>query len=147
MRPARLKKTSSRGNTPTKAELVGDDDKMNFVVWIQLFMGEQMKTVLKESALSKFMHETVILQDNTSTIQFEKNGSKQSSTKRTRHINIRYFYVTSKVKNGDVHIVYYPTQEMVSDYLTKPLQGLLFRIHRNSIMGAPMGVLEMELSI
>jgi hypothetical protein len=125
----------------TKAELVGVDDTMNFVVWILLFMGEQMKTVLKESALSKFMHETVILQDNTSTIQLEKNG-KQSSTQQTRHINIQYFYVTSKVKNGDVRIVYCPTKEMDSDYLTKPLRGSLFRTHRNSIMG----VSEMELS-
>jgi hypothetical protein len=101
-----------------------------------------MKTILRESALSKFMHETVILQqDNTSTIQLEKNG-KQSSTKRTRHINIQYFYVTSKVKNEDMHIVYCPTKEMVSDYLTKPLQGSLFRTHRNSIMG----VSEKELS-
>jgi hypothetical protein len=71
----------------TEAELVCVDDAMNFVVWIQLFMGEQMKTISRESALSKFMHETVILQDNTSTIQLEKNG-KQSSTKQTRHINI-----------------------------------------------------------
>ena len=72
----------------TETELVGVQDAMNFVVWIQLFMGEQMKTVSKDSALLKFMHETVILQDNTSTtIQLEKNG-KQSSTKRTRHINI-----------------------------------------------------------
>jgi hypothetical protein len=31
---------------------------------------------------------------------------------------------------------------MVSDYLTKPLQGSLFRAHRNSIMG----ISEMELS-
>jgi hypothetical protein len=89
----------------TEAELVGVDDAMNFVVWIQLFMGEQLKMVSSnDSALSKFMHESVILQDNTSTIQLEKNG-KQSSTKRTRHINIRYFYVTSKVKNGDVRIL------------------------------------------
>jgi hypothetical protein len=44
----------------TKAELVGVDDALNFVVWIQLFMGEQMKTVSRESALSKFMHETVL---------------------------------------------------------------------------------------
>jgi hypothetical protein len=125
----------------TEAELVDVDDAMNFVVWIKLFMGEQLKTVSNDSALSKFMHQSVILQDNTSTIQLEKNG-KQSSTKRTRHINICYFYVTSKVKNGDVRIVLCPTKEMVSDYLTKPLQGSLFRTHRNSIMG----VSENELS-
>jgi hypothetical protein len=35
----------------TEAELVGVDDAMNFVVWIQLFMDEHMKTVSKESAL------------------------------------------------------------------------------------------------
>jgi hypothetical protein len=125
----------------TEAELVGVDDAMNFVVWIQLFMGEQLKTVSNDSALSKFMHQSVILQDNTSTIQLEKN-EKQSSTKRTRHINIRYIYVTSKVKNGDVRIVYCPTKEMVPNYLIKPLQGSLFRTHRNSIMG----VSEIELS-
>jgi hypothetical protein len=119
----------------TEAELVGVDDEMNFVVWIQLFMEEQLKTVSNDSALSKFMHQSVILQDNTSTIQLEKNG-KQSITKRTRHINIRYFYVTSKVKNGGVRIVYCPTKEMVLDNFTKPLQGSLFRTHRNSIMGA-----------
>jgi hypothetical protein len=49
----------------TEAELVGVDDAMNFVVW-DLFMGEQLKTVLDDSALSKFMHQSVILQDNTS---------------------------------------------------------------------------------
>jgi hypothetical protein len=52
----------------TEAELVSVDDAMNFVVWIQLFMGEQLKTVSNDSALSKFMHQSVILQDNTSTI-------------------------------------------------------------------------------
>ena len=76
----------------------------------------------------------VIKQDNTSAIQMERNG-KRSSTKRTRHIAIRYFYVTSKVKDGSVVITYCPTKEMVSDYLTKPLQGSLFREHRNGILG------------
>ena len=32
-------------------------------------------------------------------------------------------------------MIYHPTKEMVSDYLTKPLQGSLFRTHRNSLMG------------
>jgi hypothetical protein len=136
-----LSKQKINTKSSTEAELVGVDDAMNFVVWIQLFMGEQLRMVSSDSSLSKFMHQSVILQDNTSTIQVEKNG-KQSSTKRTRHINIRYFDVTSKVKKGDVRIVYCPTKEMVSDYLTKPLQGSLFRTHRNSIMG----VSENELS-
>ena len=76
----------------------------------------------------------MLQQDNTSSIQLEVNG-KKSSTKQIRHINIRYFYVTDKVKSGDVVIVYHPTKEMVSDYLTKPLNGTPFKFHCNTIMG------------
>jgi hypothetical protein len=118
----------------TEAELVGVDDAMNFVEWIQLFVEQQIKSINNDSVLKKIGCDVVIEQDNTSTIQLENNG-KQSSTKRTRHINIRYFYITSKIKSGRVRVIYHPTKQMVSDYLTKPLQGSLFRTHRNSIMG------------
>ena len=59
--------------------------------------------------------------------------------KRTRHINIRYFYVTNKVRFGDVVIVYHPTGKLVGDYLTKPLNGTPFKNHRNTIMGITDG--------
>ena len=118
----------------TEAELVGVDDAMNFVEWIQLFVEQQIKTINTDSVLTSLGNDVVIEQDNTSTIQLENNG-QASSTKRTRHINIRYFYVTSKIKDGSMRVIYHPTKQMVSDYLTKPLQGCLFRTHRNSIMG------------
>jgi hypothetical protein len=118
----------------TEAELVAVDDAMNFVEWIQLFVEQQTKLLKDDSIIKKFGCDTIIQQDNTSTIQLENNGQK-SSTKRTRHINIRYFYVTSKIKDGSMRVIYHPTKQMVSDYLTKPLQGSLFRAHRNSIMG------------
>jgi hypothetical protein len=114
--------------------LVGVADAMNFVEWIQLFVEQQIMSINDDSVLKKIGCDTVIQQDNTSTIQLENNG-KQSSTKRTRHINIRYFYITSKIKDGSMRVIYHPTKQMVSDYLTKPLQGSLFRTHRNSIMG------------
>ena len=118
----------------TEAELVAVDDAMNFIEWIQLFVGEQLKSINPDSILNKIGSDVVIQQDNTSTIQLENNG-QASSTKRTRHINIRYFYVTSKIKEGSIRVIYHPTKEMVSDYLTKPLQGSLFRTHQNSLMG------------
>jgi hypothetical protein len=118
----------------TEAELVGVDDAMNFVEWIQLFAEQQIRSINDDSILNKIGSDVVIQQDNTSTIQLVNNG-KQSSTKRTHHINIRYFYVTSKIKSGCIRVIYHPTKQMVSDYLTKPLQGSLFRTHRNSIMG------------
>jgi hypothetical protein len=62
------------------------------------------------------------------------NGTA-SSSHRTRHINIRYFFVADRVASGEVKIEYCPTAQMLAgDYFTKPLQGNLFRTMRNLIM-------------
>ena len=54
---------------------------------------------------------------------------------RTRNIHIRYFYTTERVKDGTIVVTYCPTKEMVADYLSKPLQGSLLRLHNKSLMG------------
>jgi hypothetical protein len=118
-----------------EAELAGVNDAMNFVEWIQLFVEQQIKLINDNSVLKKIGCDTIVEHDNTSTVQLEINGGQASSMKRIRHINKRYFYVTSKIKDGSIRVIYHPTKQMVSDYLTKPLQGSLFRMHRNSIMG------------
>ena len=53
------------------------------------------------------------------------NG-RGSSSKRTTHIDIRYFFVTDRVRSGEVSVKYCPTGEMIADYFSKPLQGSLF---------------------
>jgi hypothetical protein len=118
----------------TEAELVGVDNAMNFVEWIQVFVEQQVESINEDSILNKIGCDVVVQQDNTSTIQLQNNG-QASSMKRTQHINIRYFYITSKIKSGRMRVIYHPTKQMVSDYLTKPLKGSLFQNHRNSIMG------------
>ena len=77
--------------------------------------------------------ETVINQDNKSTILLGNHG-KFSSSKRTKHIDIRYFYITDKVKKKEVRLDHCPTEEMISDYFTKPLQGKQFIKFRNAIL-------------
>ena len=100
-----------------------------------MFIEAQMKDTNPEERTSILGRETIVQQDNTSAIRMERFG-KRSSTKRTRHIDIRYYYVTSLLNEGFISAVtYHPTEDMVSDYLTKPLQGSLFRKHRNSILG------------
>ena len=54
---------------------------------------------------------------------------------RTRNIHIRYFYAHERVSDGTIVVTYCLTKEMVSDYLSKPLQGSLFRTYRNTLMG------------
>ena len=126
----------------TKAELVGVDDCIPFNVWARYFLQEQgyhsngVEAPRKGNDKLQYLgHKNILYQDNTSSIKLEMNG-KASSTKRTRHINIRYFLVTDKIKRGEISVVEHcPTEEMIADYLTKPLQGALFRKFRNAIMG------------
>jgi hypothetical protein len=40
--------------------------------------------------------DNILFQDNKSSILLEKNG-KASSSKHTKHINIRYFFITDRV--------------------------------------------------
>ncbi len=75
-----------------------------------------------------------MLQDNRSSILLERNG-RASSGKRTRHINIRYYFITDRVNMKEISIDWCPTKKMVADYMGKPLQGSLFRELRDYIMG------------
>ena len=49
-------------------------------------------------------------------------------------MNIRYFFVSDCVKRGHIIIRYCPTDDMIGDFFTKPLQGSKFRRFRNIIM-------------
>ncbi len=74
----------------------------------------------------------VVYQDNKSTMALMAKGRSTSS--RTKHINIRYFFVKDRVESGEVVITYAPTEAMIADLLTKPLQGELFRKLRRSLL-------------
>jgi hypothetical protein len=75
----------------------------------------------------------VLHQDNKSAILLETNG-KRSSSKRTRAINIRYFFITDQVEKGNVEIQYCPTGYMIGDFFTKPLQAKKFEYFRDLIL-------------
>ena len=75
-----------------------------------------------------------VFQYNQSTIRMGTNG-RTSCTVNSRHINVRYFFVVDRVKKKEVEIKYCPTEMMIADYFTKPLQGKLFHTLRRLIMG------------
>ena len=108
---------------------------MNFVIWSILIFDWQFKDYNPATSTSQLDKTNVLLQDNTSTIQLGRY-SKRSSTKHMRHILIRYFYVTEKLQDKTLTAISYcPTKEITSDYLSKSLQGSLFRTHQNAFMG------------
>ena len=107
----------------TEAELVGLSDSANQVLWARLFLIDQ--GYQDRSA--------IIFKDNKSTIQLIKNG--RSNSERTRHINIRYFFLHDQVREKEIAIVYKTTTDMLADMLTKPLQGEQFRAFRDKLLG------------
>jgi hypothetical protein len=107
----------------TEAEVVGVADVMPMILWTRYSLEAQ----------GYDMGESKLYQDNMSSILLEKNG-RASSGKRTRHINIRYFFVADRVKSKEIAIEYCPTDDMVGDFFTKPLQGAKFLKFRNAVM-------------
>jgi len=62
---------------------------------------------------------TTIYQDNKSTILLDENG-KSSSSRHTQHSDIRYFFVTDKIKKGDVKVAFCPTHYMLPNLYRVP---------------------------
>ena len=58
------------------------------------------------------------------------------SGKRTKHIDIRHFFITDRINKGELLVEWCPTGDMVGDFATKPLQGAAFAKFRDMIMGA-----------
>ena len=108
----------------TESELVSVDDCMPAICWTRYFLEAQGYQVT----------ENIVYQDNKSAILLEKNG-KASSSKRTKHIHIRYFFVTDRINKHEMTVEWCPTGDMIADFMTKPTQGALFRKFRDQILG------------
>ena len=99
----------------TEAELVAVDNLIPQILWTHYFLQAQGFTV----------RDNILFQDNQSTMKLSKNG-QASSRKRTRNINIRYFFITDRIKSNKVNVEYCPTEFLVGDFYSKPLQGMFF---------------------
>ncbi len=62
-----------------------------------------------------------------------KNGCL-SSGKRTKHFDIRYFYVRDLIERGVITVEHCTTEDMVADFFTKPIQGKRFQDLRDLIL-------------
>jgi hypothetical protein len=83
------------------------------------------------------MEPSLLYQENMSAILLETNG-KVSSSKRTKHTKVKYFFIKEKVDYGGIVIEYCPMEQMWTDVInTKPKQGKVFREFRGHMMGIP----------
>jgi hypothetical protein len=105
----------------TEAELVGLSDTASQAIHLRNFIIAQG-------------YETgpaVIYQDDMSCMALVKRGGPGSE--RSRHINIRHFWLSEKVAQEEVIIEHLGTEDMFANVLTKPVQGAQFDRERQGL--------------
>jgi hypothetical protein len=117
------KEQSINTKSSCECELVGISDGLSQVIYTRNFLIGQGYEIPPAT----------VMQDNTSTINLAQNG--MSNSEKTRHIDIRYFFVTDRINSGDIKIQHMSTENMIADILTKPLQGELFAKLRDLLLG------------
>ena len=115
-------KQKINAKSSTETEIIGVDDMMPQVLWTNYFMKAQGWS----------MH-TKIFQDNKSAILLENNG-RLSSSSRTKHINVQYYFIKNCIEQNEVSVEHLGTDAMWSDYYTKPLEGKNFYEFLKNIM-------------
>jgi hypothetical protein len=118
------KKQNINTKSSTEAELIGASDYLPNTLYVKLFMEAQGYPIDRAT-----FH-----QDNESAIKMEQNG-KASCGQRSRHIDIRYFFMTDHSRRRHINITHCRTENMLADFFTKPLQGALFRKFRSVLLG------------
>jgi hypothetical protein len=105
-----------------EAELYAEAAAIQEVLWL--------RGLLKELGLS-CRSGSVVYGDNQAALAASSNGIK---SERTKHVDVKYHFITETVEGGDVKLKWVPTQQQEADIFTKPLHAPVFLQLRSRIM-------------
>jgi hypothetical protein len=115
-------KQSITVKSSTEAEFVGTSDHMNQAFHVRNFIIAQGHSDAPVE----------ILQDNMSCMALLHKS--RSTSLRTRHIQIRYFWISERIENGEAYVTHMSTVDMgAANILTKPLTGQQFIVERQAL--------------
>ena len=120
------KKQKINTKSSTEAEVVGASDYLPNMLWAKNFLEGQSISLRNNSIIFN--------QDNESAIRLQKNG-RSSAGQQSKHIDNRYFWITDRIQQKEIAIQHCPTDLMLADFFTKPLQGALFNRFRSILLG------------
>lgn len=101
-----------------EAELVALTKTAQHAIWLQRLANN----------LGFDIRPLTIYEDNEATIAIVKSDPKFNE--RTKHIEIKYFFVREKIAGGDLEVKYIGTDHQIADIFTKALMGAKFAILR-----------------
>ena len=115
-------KQSIVSKSSTEAELIAASDMASQIIWLRNFMQAQ----------GHEMGPAILFQDNMSTIALINAG--RAKAEKSRHINVRYFWLRDRIESGEIVVQHKPTEHMLADALTKPLTGSLLLRMRDLLL-------------
>jgi hypothetical protein len=110
----RSKKQATVSLSSTEAEYIALSEATMEAIWL--------RQLLKELHVPT-SRSTTIMQDNMSTIAIATNPVHHN---RTKHIDVKHHFIREHIDRKDIALVYCPTNDMIADIMTKPLQGAQF---------------------
>jgi hypothetical protein len=125
--PVRVKATKQKivTKSSTEAELVAMSDEASMSIHMRNFLIYQ----------GYDMGPSVIYQDNLSSMALIARG--RPGAEKSKHIDLRYFWLKERVDNGEVIVFHLGTAQMFANILTKPVQGAQFRTERTGLTNWP----------
>jgi hypothetical protein len=116
------KKQRTVAQSTCEAELYAEAEGIKEVLWL--------RGMLKELGLSVATGSRVF-GDNQSTIAVSQNGIR---SERTKHIDVKYHFITETVESGQVKLQWVPTHDQQADLFTKALAQPVFEHFRKLLM-------------
>jgi hypothetical protein len=122
----RSTKQKINSKSSTEAELIALSDNLIYALRARDFIAAQGYEVGPVCAY----------QDNQSVLSMLKKPDRAPD--RTKNMKVRRIEVKELIKSGAVTVRYVPTNEMIADVLTKPLQGVKFVAMREQLLHGRM---------
>lgn len=106
-------------------DVLGTSKYLPKAIYFELFLNAQGYKV-----------ETILAKDNESEIRLLRNGKDSCTSNSPKHVVIKYFWSTDRIKSGNMSVEYCSMDNMLANFMSKPVQGKLFtRFRKNVIMG------------
>ena len=90
------------------AEYIALNTATQEAIWLQRLLADLSDIQYKP---------TIIMGDNQGSIAIARNPVFHS---RTKHIDIRHYFIRKAIQDGVIDLRFCPTNEMIADVLTKP---------------------------
>jgi hypothetical protein len=100
----------------TEAEIIAASEGAKELIWLKRLLSELLSDFGIKTPVSYI--------DNASAIKLAKNPEYH---KRSKHIEVRHFYVRERYLNDDIEITHVDGRKQLADLLTKPIEHVRFK--------------------